>query len=135
MLFQNNSIEEKTIFKWKKKHKLRVKSSNPRVNFRYLARIELTPHTKVLKNHFYNTAFKNLCVINILPTYFSIGHKVRIYSPSMDLTCRGDGFILQEVPTWVHQREEVNWVSQLKPSGQQIFSTMSRPESKLVRQD
>ena len=87
------SIEEKTIFKRKVKHELRVKSSNarvtssnPRVNFRCLARIELKPHTKVLKNHFYNTAFKNLCVINILPTYFSIGHKVRVYSPSMELT-------------------------------------------------
>ena len=45
------------------------------------------------------------------------------------------GLIHQEVPTRVHQREELNWASQLKSSDQQISSTMSRPESKLIRQD
>ena len=33
------------------------------------------------------------------------------------------GLIHQEVPTRVRQRGELNWASQLKPSGQHIFST------------
>ena len=44
--------------------------------------------------------------------------------------------IHQEVSTRVRQRGELNWASQLKPSGQQISSTIiSRPESILIRQD
>ena len=45
------------------------------------------------------------------------------------------GLIHQKVPTRVCYWGELNWASQLKPSDQQIFSTMSRPESKLIRQD
>ena len=45
------------------------------------------------------------------------------------------GLIHEEVLTRVHKREELNRVSQLKSSDQQIFSTMSRPESTLIRQD
>ena len=46
------------------------------------------------------------------------------------------GLIHQEVPAKVCQRRELNWASQLKLSGQQIFSTiMPRPESTLIRQD
>ena len=46
------------------------------------------------------------------------------------------GLIHQEVSTKVRQRGEFNWALQLKPSGQQISSTiMSRPESILARQD
>ena len=45
------------------------------------------------------------------------------------------GLIHQEVPTRVRQRGELKRASQLKPSGQQIFSTMSRPESTLIKQD
>ena len=43
------------------------------------------------------------------------------------------GIIHQEVPIRVRQRGELNWASQLKSSGQQIFSTVSRPESSLIR--
>ena len=46
------------------------------------------------------------------------------------------GLIHQDVSTRVYQRGELNWASHLKPSGQQISSTiMSRPESILIRQD
>ena len=45
------------------------------------------------------------------------------------------GLIQQEVPTRVRQWEEINWALQLKSSDQQIFSTMSSPESTLIRQD
>ena len=47
--------------------------------FHCLANVELKPHTKVLKNLFYNMALKNLYVTTILPSYFSIGHKIRTY--------------------------------------------------------
>ena len=47
--------------------------------FYCLASVELKPHTNVLKNLFHNMAFKNLYVNPKLPTYFSIGHKVRTY--------------------------------------------------------
>ena len=41
----------------------------------------------------------------------------------------------QEVSIKVYQRGDLNWASQLKPSGQQIFSAIiSRPESTLIRQ-
>ena len=49
--------------------------------------------------------------------------------------CRGEGASHQEVSTRVRQREELNWASQLKSLDQQIFSTMSSPESTLIRQD
>ena len=39
--------------------------------------------------------------------------------------CRGDEDSHQKNSTQVHQREELNWASQLKSSDQQIFSTMS----------
>ena len=46
------------------------------------------------------------------------------------------GLIHQEVSTKVRQWGELNWASQLQPSGQQISSTvMSSPESILIRQD
>ena len=46
------------------------------------------------------------------------------------------GLIHQEVSNKVRQRGELNRASQLKPSAQQISSTiMSRPESILIRQD
>ena len=49
--------------------------------------------------------------------------------------CRGEGASHQEVSTGVHQREELNWASQLKSSDQQIFSRMSGTDSPLIRQD
>ena len=45
------------------------------------------------------------------------------------------GLIHQEVPIRMCKRQELNWASQLKSSDQQIFSTMSRPQSTLIRQD
>ena len=39
--------------------------------------VELKPHMKVLKNLSHNMALKNLYVATILPSYFSIGHKIR----------------------------------------------------------
>ena len=58
-------------------------------------------------------------------------------SPSMKLSLsRWGGLIHQEVSAKLRQQVDLNWVSQLKPSGQQIFSTIiSSPESILIRQD
>ena len=47
--------------------------------------------------------------------------------------CRGEGASHQEVSTRVHQQEELNWVSQVKSSDQQIFSSMSGTDSWLIR--
>ena len=47
------------------------------------------------------------------------------YPLNWNSPCRGEGASHQEVSTQVHQREELNWASQLKSSDQQIFSTMS----------
>ena len=44
--------------------------------FHWLVSVELKPHTKVLKNLFHNRALKNLYVTIVLPSYFSIGHKM-----------------------------------------------------------
>ena len=44
--------------------------------FHFLASVELNPHTKVLKNLLHNMSLKNLDVTTILPSYFSIGHKI-----------------------------------------------------------
>ena len=59
-----------------------------------------------------------------------IQHPLDLNSP-----CRGEGASHQEVSTWVRQREELNWASQLKSSDQQIFSSMSGTDSSLIRQD
>ena len=48
--------------------------------------------------------------------------------------CRGERASHQDVFTQVRQRENLNWASQLKSLDQQIFSTMSSPDSALVRQ-
>ena len=45
------------------------------------------------------------------------------------------GIIHKEVPTRVHQCGQLNRASKRKSSDQQIFSTMSRPESTQIRQD
>ena len=47
--------------------------------FTSLASVSLKPHTKILKNLFHNMALKNIYVTPKLPTYFSIGHKIRTY--------------------------------------------------------
>ena len=57
-------------------------------------------------------------------------------APSMELTLSRWGCLsTKKFSSRVRQRGELKWASQLKPSGQQIFSTMSRPESTLIRQD
>ena len=43
--------------------------------------------------------------------------------------CHSEGASHQEVSNRVRQREELNWASQLKSSGQQIFSRMSCTDS------
>ena len=56
--------------------------------------------------------------------------------PRWNWPCRGEEAYPIRRFTRVHQRGELNWMSQLQPSGHQIFSiVMSRTESILIRQN
>ena len=54
-------------------------TSYKKLYFHCLTSVELNPHTKGLKIFFHNMALTNLYVTPKLPTYFSIGHKIRTY--------------------------------------------------------
>ena len=57
------------------------------------------------------------------------------FSLDWNSPCRGEGASHLEVSTQERQREELKWASQPKSWDQQILSTMSSPESTLIRQD
>ena len=60
-------------------HHYKFKFTSYEFKFTSLASVSLKPHTKILKNLFHNMALKNIYVTPKLPTYFSIGHKIRTY--------------------------------------------------------
>ena len=79
----------------------------------------------------YNTLFHQ----NIKSTQYNAALAITNAVPlDWNSPCHSEGASHQEVSTQVRQREELNWASQLKSSDQQIFSTMSSPDSTLIRQ-
>ena len=74
---------------------------------------------------------KRLEIFVIIPLLCPAVFNASSFPLNWNSPCRGEGASHQEVSTQVHQREELNWASQLKSSGQKIFSTMSSTDSEL----
>ena len=81
-----------------------------------------------IKREFSCQKFRSILLfleLKVIPNYSSS-------PPRWNSPCRLRRLKHQEVPTRVRQRGELNSASQFKPPGQQIFSTISRPQSTLI---
>ena len=84
---------------------------------------------KYLQNLTYNVNVKRSSILHLI----LCGVLSRLFLSVKNRGCEEGGvtYLAQ-----MHQWEELNWASQLQPSGQQISSTvMANPESILIKQD